>query len=187
MAPLSDGYAVQLGEHFDLRWTPTYSHKRMGWCGRSYDGEYKFVSDATLREDHLGKTRGFAPNFILHGTITGRYTSEEGVTMGFNRADALDELAQERIEQALKLKEQAAEERAVVERFGDDDWEDGAVLAFEHQFNRSGLAYNYLAYKIKGMWYVSGRIGSKLSWSQLVEFMKDSEVVHSVTGWKKEY
>jgi hypothetical protein len=91
------------------------------------------------------------------------------------------------IEAHEKAIQELAAEQAKVARFGQDEWEDDTVLSFTHQFTVGGTMYSYLAYKIKGFWYLSGRTGSRLTWAQLVEFMKDSDIVWVVTGWKKAY
>jgi hypothetical protein len=102
-----------------------------------------------------------------------------------NLSNQYDRLAEQRMEEAARAMAAAEREREIEARFGEDDWPDDTVLAFNHQFNSGGTRYNYIAYKIKGKWYIGGASGSKYTWEQLVSFMKDTTSLHWADSWKQ--
>jgi len=105
----------------------------------------------------------------------------------YSKAGALEALANQRMEEAARALAAAEVEREIEAKFGEDDWPDETVLYFNHQFNNAGLRYTYIAFKIRGAWYIGGRDGARWSWERLVEFMKDTTELWSVETWKKEF
>lgn len=84
--------------------------------------------------------------------------------------------------QQLRIEEQLQE----MERFGDDVYNDDAVLMFKFRHANNSTIYTYVALKVKGLWYLSGASGAKLTWDQLVDFWMRGEVVDmwEATGWE---
>src|SRR6266511_3078812 len=75
-----------------------------------------------------------------------------------------------RIDLAELSATRALEELEELERYDADDWPNDTVLAFTYCYPNSENEYSYLAYKIKGLWYLSGRRGDHMTWDELVDF-----------------
>ena len=112
-----------------------------------------------------------------------KYQKEENEMSNIrNRKQILvDELV--RIEQQVDVIEKLGEE---------DEWADDTVLSFHKKFPSSGQEYTYVAYKVNGLWYLSGTHGAKLSWRQMINFIvMDNNVdleelqVFVATGWEQ--
>jgi hypothetical protein len=82
------------------------------------------------------------------------------------------------------------EEIAVLDRFGNDDFEEGAVITFDKQFHGpDSKTWTYAGVKVGNLWYLtgSGRHPNCFSWDDLVRFLsegvgkvylcKDTEVI----------
>lgn len=54
-----------------------------------------------------------------------------------------------------------------IDKFGEDVYEDGAVLVFSVKFPQN--TYNYAAIKAGGRWHVTGSFVEAWNWSELVE------------------
>jgi hypothetical protein len=104
--------------------------------------------------------------------------NQTGGTMSFDRYN----VAIEAHEQAIL---NIAAAQAEVMKFGEDDFADDSVVAFDKQFNSASTRYSYTAYKIKGLWYISGMVGSKYTWDQLIEFMRGTEHFWYAENWKQ--
>jgi hypothetical protein len=74
--------------------------------------------------------------------------------------------------------EQLEAELTELDQFGEDEYEDGAVLVFDMSFRTTGSVeepapYVYAAIKAKGLWFVTGQHNmSYWRWDQLVNFWK---------------
>jgi len=97
------------------------------------------------------------------------------------RADALER-------QAARLLEHAAHMREQAERFGPDDYPNGAVIVFDKVFTPGGRVYNYAAIKTIHantsdytgrvghfeLWYTTGPKSPKgYTWDELIKWMGD--------------
>ena len=65
-----------------------------------------------------------------------------------------------------------ARKRAQLEYLGQDEYEDGEVLAFDKTFGGTQI-YSYAAIKAAGLWYLTGRTSHGISWEELCEFLSD--------------
>jgi hypothetical protein len=55
-------------------------------------------------------------------------------------------------------------------RYGEDDFEEGAVVTWTQRYPGRGTSYSYAAIKAAaGMWYTTSKFGQALSWSELVQ------------------
>jgi hypothetical protein len=86
--------------------------------------------------------------------------------------------------------ERAQEKLDQLEIMGEDDYEDGAVLTFKKRFTPGGIAYTYVALKIAGGWYLSGRQHGSVgrTWDSLVEFIVENNThpeVWVVSEWER--
>lgn len=71
--------------------------------------------------------------------------------------------------------EQAMRQLEKYEKYGEDDYEDGAVIIFEYQFTPSGQAYSYAALKAHGKWYTTGpRSPKAYTWEELVSWFAEA-------------
>jgi len=67
--------------------------------------------------------------------------------------------------------ERAMSKLEVLEQFGDDEYEEGAVIRFDYQFAEGGKMYAYAAIKCAGLWYSTGPKAPKAyTWEQLIDF-----------------
>jgi hypothetical protein len=74
---------------------------------------------------------------------------------------------------------------AMVDRFGDDEYDDGTVVRFQKKFTADGHPYLYAAIKAGGKWYLTGKEQSGLTWGQFVLFLVGGECM--VTTWNVEF
>lgn len=80
--------------------------------------------------------------------------------------------------------ERYSEQLAQLDRFGEDDFEDGDVLRFDKKFHQRGQVYSYAAIKANGLWYTTGPNSPKAyTWDELVQFLPDE--VWYVTEYEK--
>jgi hypothetical protein len=67
--------------------------------------------------------------------------------------------------------QRALEKLAALDRFGEDEFEDGTIIAWEYQFHTGTKVYSYAAIKCGGLWYSTGPNAPKAySWSQMVDW-----------------
>lgn len=55
-----------------------------------------------------------------------------------------------------------------LERFGEDDYENGAVITFSVRFPDGGISYHYAAVKADERWWLTGKSQHPMSWDRLV-------------------
>lgn len=55
--------------------------------------------------------------------------------------------------------------------FGFDDYEDGAILIWDQQFNEGGRTYQFAALKTAQGWHVTGNTQHPISWVRLTDMM----------------
>jgi len=80
--------------------------------------------------------------------------------------------------------------RVAMER--DDRWagelNDGTVVKFKHKFDRSGMkmrkAYTYVAIRVNGGWYLTGKTIRCYSDEEFIDFVGDARV-YKVATWEK--
>jgi hypothetical protein len=74
--------------------------------------------------------------------------------------------------QAAYVQEQLDKELEKKAKFGEDEYEDDTVIAFEYQFHPGGIFYSYVMIKVKGSWYTSGprTNGKAWTWDELVDW-----------------
>jgi hypothetical protein len=74
--------------------------------------------------------------------------------------------------QARRLLEHAQEMRDKVERFGEDDYPDGAIISFGKIFPGGTITYQYAAIKINNLWSTTGpRAPKSYTWDELINWM----------------
>ena len=91
--------------------------------------------------------------------------------MGYNYEESLE--ADERLRgelegrRAQKLYEKKI---ALVDQYGEDNFENGTILKFGKLFDKSGTYYNYAVLKTNNQWYSTGKILNFVrgSWESLV-------------------
>lgn len=119
-----------------------------------------------------------------------RYTTQERRSGMSTSVRGLEALAEHRMQEAARALEAAAREQEVWNRFGEEDpFEDDNAIAFKRRFPSGDIVYSYVAYKIKGHWYLSGTVGARLTWQQLVDgWLRYAEGdVEWATEWKKAF
>jgi len=75
-----------------------------------------------------------------------------------------------------KLEEEVERKRQIVERLGDDIFDEGDVLAFTKQFTKDGMVYSYAAIKAGDSWYTTGPKGGKYTWDEFVLWLVSGDV-----------
>ena len=75
-----------------------------------------------------------------------------------------------------RLEEEVERKRQIVERLGDDIFDEGDVLAFTKQFTKDGMVYSYAAIKTNGLWYTTGPRGNKYTWDEFVLWLVSGDV-----------
>lgn len=122
------------------------------------------------------------------------FTVNEGLMSPYHNDLRIEQLLDEeesvmsgRKEFLEKRAERILSELEKLEAYGEDDYDDEAVLLFKYRFRNSDTVYSYVAFKIKGHWYLSGKSGSRLSWDELVKFWCDGEVSEMwyCSGWEQ--
>lgn len=73
--------------------------------------------------------------------------------------------------------ERVLKELAELEAYGEDVYDDDTVLAFDFKFSKKNEEdlkwYSYVAFKVKGKWYLTGNRGRQLyDWDDLVAFWR---------------
>jgi len=53
----------------------------------------------------------------------------------------------------------------------DDEFPNETVIRFKHSHDGDTVWYTYIAFKVRGKWYLTGRVTTPQSWDQLVAFM----------------
>lgn len=96
--------------------------------------------------------------------------------------------------QAERLLARAAEVRRKYERFGEDDFPDGAVIIFDkvfHEYMGKAIApskpYHYAALKFNNLWSTTGpRSPKSYTWDELIRWMGEGvEEIYYVTEMKR--
>jgi hypothetical protein len=100
--------------------------------------------------------------------------------------EAVDREELEALEREARLMERMEEMRLRREelfaRFGDDDFEEEAVITFSRTFDSSGRTYHYAAIKAGGKWWLTGRTSGCLTWGDLIDkHLRHSDDVAHVT------
>jgi len=121
----------------------------------------------------------FAPSFKvpdrLKGAPPGHYVVEANEVISADTAESLER-------QAERLLERAREVRRKYDRFGEDDFPDGAIIVFDkvfHEYNGRQLhkpskPYHYAAIKMNGLWSTTGpRSPKSFTWTELIRWMGD--------------
>lgn len=77
--------------------------------------------------------------------------------------------------------ERATQQLALIETFGEDEYEDGSVLVFDKRLD-NGRTYSYAVIRTNGRWYTTGpRMGNTpLTWEQLRDWMAGGYPVEEV-------
>lgn len=86
----------------------------------------------------------------------------------------------------LRMAEELDDRVALVEKLGDDVWDDGVVLTFDTTFiegRNPDRHYVFVAFKAGGGWYIAASNGvnaGRRTWEGLLSFMLDRKTVHEV-------
>ena len=80
-----------------------------------------------------------------------------------------EEVARRQVDKLADLKLQ------MINKFGDDEYDDGTVVRFQKKFTADGHAYMYAAIKAAGKWYLTGKEQGGLTWEQFVMFLVGGE------------
>lgn len=80
-------------------------------------------------------------------------------------------------EQAVQIAlDNLAKHVEATEKFGEDDYPNGATVVFDLKFNETGVTYNYAARKACGIWYITcgsrGTVRGPFAWDDLIEMIK---------------
>jgi hypothetical protein len=131
------------------------------WCGYDRNGPKVHERRLRLSEDvdrALTRTaRKSNPDYLTQIALD---TRKKGTTVDRDRKISL-------LDQQI---ETLAERRAMLASRPEDDFEDGAIVAFDKQFNNEdGPKYAYIAVKGGAKWWVSGRYHESLSWDGLMD------------------
>lgn len=83
-----------------------------------------------------------------------------------------DELEQAALLLAGQLTRRSEQLEALRKYPDDDPFEDGTVLRFAKRFPNSDQEYSYVAHRVNGLWYQTGRRSPQgMNWDQFVDFM----------------
>jgi hypothetical protein len=97
--------------------------------------------------------------------------------MGSGRAEFLEA-------RAMRLLEQAEEERFKAVRFGENkDYDNFSILSWDQRYPGNGRTYTFVAIKCAGYWYTTGIFQHvKMSFDELVEkHLSKADEVYKVT------
>lgn len=77
-------------------------------------------------------------------------------------------------------------ELAELNAWGEDTYAEGTVIRWKHQFNGCGIRYRFVAVKAQGFWWLTNRNGSKLTWEQLLGWLRQegSTKIQMSARWK---
>lgn len=87
-------------------------------------------------------------------------------------------------------------ERALLDRYGDDIYDDGDVIKFTKTFRPNEYTahgdmnrrFTFAALKIGDMWYLTGRTARGKTWDELVEFMfKDNPATNFMVAMESDF
>lgn len=95
-----------------------------------------------------------------------------------------DRPAPRRLDRLQRDVERIKAQIAVIERFGEDDFEDETVLMFTRHNLAVRRDLTYVALKKGNKWWVSDGNNSPYTWDELVEMMADAETVWQATSWE---
>lgn len=86
-------------------------------------------------------------------------------------------IMQRRLDWALAEAERVAAKLAVLEQFGDDEYEEGCVLRFNKTFRPGGTDYAYAMIKCNGLWYSTGpRAPKGFTWEAMINWLTEGPV-----------
>lgn len=70
-------------------------------------------------------------------------------------------------------REEIAARLDLLHKWGDDVYEDGAVIRFDKTLGHANQSYSYTAIKCNGNWYTSGPVrgGTPRTWQELVTWL----------------
>lgn len=75
----------------------------------------------------------------------------------------------------IRQAEKALDRVRQLDRYGEDDWEDGVVIRFDYQFQGHGTVYSYAAIKSNGLWYSTGpRAPKAYKWDELTSWFAEA-------------
>lgn len=81
-----------------------------------------------------------------------------------------------------EVRRRAAEEEVdrrltMIDEYGKDEYPDGTAIKFKKRFNEVGPDYTYLAIKLAGKWYTTGKLGfNGVDWPSLVTWLVTGKV-----------
>ena len=86
---------------------------------------------------------------------------------------------------AAQLKAALEKEQAIEEKYGVDQT-DGSVITFKVKFNMGDVrTYKYAALRIKGLWYLTGRMVDGITWDNLCAWFEGKHKVSKIKIIKK--
>ena len=86
---------------------------------------------------------------------------------------------------AAQLKLALEKEQAIEEKYGVDQT-DGSVITFKVKFNMGDVrTYKYAALRIKGLWYLTGRMVDGITWDNLCTWFEAKHKVSKIKIIKK--
>lgn len=79
------------------------------------------------------------------------------------------------------------EELERLQSFGNDDYQDDAVLLWKHKFKGTDRIYTFAVLKAGGKWHITGNRMNRLTWDELVKFWSDGVVLEmwEVSTWER--
>ena len=90
-----------------------------------------------------------------------------------------------------KFEQEKAAIEAKLDEWGEDLYEDGAVLSMGVRFVEGGPEYSYVFLRAAGRWYGTAALGrgNSATWGEVVAFAVSREITPSdtyeVTNWKR--
>jgi hypothetical protein len=135
-----------------------------GWCKTCEQEAYNQKARAKAYLAYIG----------LRRNSDGTYVKAEDKVISTETAASLERRAEKMLAEAAKIREK-------YERFGEDDFPEGAVIVFDKRFNEyAGRSipwskyYHYAAMKGDGRWNTTGPKSPKsYTWDELIRWMGD--------------
>lgn len=92
----------------------------------------------------------------------------------------------ERRESILNRLASLEAELAELDKWGNDDYPEGAVIKWKKTFPPRTMKYRFAALKSGGYWYLTNRDGYRMTWSELVSMLSHPESFdHKIASkWK---
>lgn len=152
----------------------------------------KAVGVCVLKRPHAARSKAYWRNFRGNGSVY----EYQNIASGFGNDDRLMEQALDMEEEVMASKavleaqaERILKKLQVLERLGEDVYDNDSVLLFRFRYNDTSSAYTFAALKAAGMWFLTGarNNGSYKSWDELVDFFTSKgEVVEMwmATDWE---